>query len=175
MMLGAPDVVTDVVQKFQGKAADYGITGIPDGKASLTGGEAYMINPGGERRPDQGGHAVDRLRVQHPSRGRFGFAHVRQASGEAVGVPNNATTWVTRRPARPSQKTARRTRRSVENYEAYVESATGVALKLEPAKAQELYAVLDVAMSAVLTRENADIDKLLSDAESKANSILAKS
>lgn len=30
-------------------------------------------------------------------------------------------------------------------------------------------------MSAVLTRESADIDRLLADAESKANSILARS
>ncbi len=53
-----------------------------------------------------------------------------------------------------------------------VEAAVG---KLSPAKAQELYAVLDVPMSAVLTREDADIDKLLADAQGKANTILAKS
>src|SRR5690606_7437047 len=45
MMLGAPDVVTDVVNKFRGSATDYGITGFPEAKASLSGGEAFMINP----------------------------------------------------------------------------------------------------------------------------------
>ena len=40
MMLGAPDVVTDVVNKFRGKFEDYGITGFPEAKASLSGGEA---------------------------------------------------------------------------------------------------------------------------------------
>ncbi len=34
--------------------------------------------------------------------------------------------------------------------------------------------MLDVPMSAVLTRKDADIDKLLADAESKANGILAR-
>ena len=40
MMLGAPDVVTDVVNKFKGSVDDYGITGFPEAKASLSGGEA---------------------------------------------------------------------------------------------------------------------------------------
>jgi multiple sugar transport system substrate-binding protein len=55
-----------------------------------------------------------------------------------------------------------------------VSAQASITNKLEPPKAQELYAVLDVAMSAVLTRKDADIDKLLTDAEGKANKILAK-
>ena len=62
----------------------------------------------------------------------------------------------------------------VYHFTPYVTAQASITNKLEPPKAQELYAVLDVAMSAVLTRKDADIDKLLSDAESKANKILAK-
>jgi len=62
----------------------------------------------------------------------------------------------------------------VDNFTPYVDAQGNITNKLEPPKAQELYAVLDVAMSAVLTRKDADISKLLSDAESKANKILAK-
>ncbi|MCQ4210841.1 ABC transporter substrate-binding protein [Streptomyces longispororuber] len=174
MMLGAPDVVTDVVQKFQGKAADYGITGIPDGKASLTGGEAYMINPKASAAQTKAAMQWIDFEFNTPGKGRFDFARGK-ANGEAVGVPNNDYMGDSATGKTLAEDRKKNAALPVENYEPYVESATGVALKLEPEKAQELYAVLDVAMSAVLTRENADIDKLLSDAESKANSILAKS
>jgi multiple sugar transport system substrate-binding protein len=62
----------------------------------------------------------------------------------------------------------------VDHFTPYVTAQSSIANKLEPPKAQEVYAVLDVAMSAVLTRKDADIDKLLSDAASKADKILAK-
>ena len=61
----------------------------------------------------------------------------------------------------------------VANYQPYVDAAATVPPKAEPAHAQELYAILDVAMSGVLTRQDANIDSLLSDAETKANSMLA--
>jgi len=48
-----------------------------------------------------------------------------------------------------------------------------IPVKLEPPNAQQIYAALDVAMQKVLTDKNADIDKLLTDAETQANSILA--
>ncbi|MGW2230668.1 ABC transporter substrate-binding protein [Streptomyces formicae] len=172
MMLGAPDVITDVTQKFQGKAADYGITGVPGGKASLAGGEAYMINP--KASPAQTKAALQWIDFQFntPGKGRFDFARGK-ANGEAVGVPNNDYMGDS-----PTGKAIAEGRKAnavlpVENYEPYVDAAPGITPKPEPEKAQELYAVLDVAMSAVLTRESADVDKLLADAESKANSILA--
>ncbi|MEV5611124.1 extracellular solute-binding protein [Streptomyces sp. NPDC052225] len=173
MMLGAPDVVTDVVQKFQGKAADYGITAIPDGKASLTGGEAYMINPKANAAQTKAALEWIDFEFHTPGKGRLDFARGK-ANGEAVGVPNN--DYMGDSPTGKAIIEGRKANAAlpVENYEPYVAAATGITPKLEPEKAQELYAVLDVPMSAVLTRENADIDQLLSDAESKANSILAK-
>ena len=50
----------------------------------------------------------------------------------------------------------------------------GSKYRLEPPQAQQIYAILDGAMSAVLTRQDADIDRLLADAETKVNGILAK-
>ncbi|WP_338693462.1 extracellular solute-binding protein [Streptomyces sp. Q6] len=173
MMLGAPDVVTDVVQKFQGKAEDYGITAIPDGKASLTGGEAYMINPKANAAQTKAALQWIDFEFNTPGKGRLDFARGK-ANGEAVGVPNNDYMGDSATGKAIIEGRKANAALPVENYEPYV-AATGITPKLEPEKAQELYAVLDVAMSAVLTRENADIDKLLSDAESKANSILAKS
>ncbi|MFE6664913.1 ABC transporter substrate-binding protein [Streptomyces sp. NPDC057697] len=174
MMLGAPDVVTDVIQKFQGKVEDYGITAIPDGKASLTGGEAYMINPKASAAQTEAALQWIDFEFNTPGKGRFDFARGK-ANGEAVGVPNNDYMGDSATGKALAEQRKANAVLPVANYEPYVAGSVGIAPRLEPVKAQELYAVLDVAMSAVLTRENADVDKLLADAESKANSILARS
>ncbi|MFD6416384.1 extracellular solute-binding protein [Streptomyces sp. NPDC060194] len=174
MMLGAPDVVTDVVQKFQGKPDNYGITGIPDGKASLSGGEAYMINP--KANEAQTKAALDWIDFQFntPGKGRFDYARGK-ANGEAVGVPNNDYMGDSPTGQKLAELRAASAVLPTEYYQPYLDAGKSVELKLEPVKAQELYAVLDVPMSAVLTRKNADVDKLLKDAETKANAILANS
>ncbi|MFJ8871633.1 ABC transporter substrate-binding protein [Streptomyces sp. NPDC102473] len=173
MMLGAPDVVTDVVQKFGGKPDDYGIAGIPDGKASLTGGEAYMIDP--KANPAETKAAMDWIDFQFntPGKGRHDYARGK-ANGEAVGVPNNDYMGDSATGQKINADRAANAVLPVDYYQPYMDTSKRIELKLEPEKAQELYAVLDVPMSAVLTRKNADIDKLLADAESKANGILAR-
>ncbi|SDS47536.1 ABC transporter substrate-binding protein [Jiangella sp. DSM 45060] len=60
-----------------------------------------------------------------------------------------------------------------ENYTAYLESVDALPLVTEPAvKAQELYALLDTVVQAVLTREDADVEALLSDADASAQTAL---
>ena len=59
----------------------------------------------------------------------------------------------------------------VENFKTFMDNP--VAGKAEPPKAQEIYKVLDNVMSGVLTNKDADVDKLLSTAESQVNQILA--
>jgi hypothetical protein len=49
-----------------------------------------------------------------------------------------------------------------------------VPVKVEPPQAQAVYAVLDAAMSSVLTQPNADIPGLLKTAETKVNSLLSQ-
>jgi len=49
-----------------------------------------------------------------------------------------------------------------------------VPIKFEPRNAQAIYAVLDSAMSAVLTDPNASVDQQLSTAATKVEQILAK-
>ncbi|MGC9498536.1 ABC transporter substrate-binding protein [Streptomyces sp. WG7] len=173
MMLGAPDVVTDVVQKFQGEKDDYGITGIPEGKASLSGGEAYMINPKANAAETRAAMQWIDFQFNTPGKGRHDYARGK-ANGEAVGVPNNDYMGGSPTGRKIAEDRTANAVLPVEYYQPYVDTSKNVELKLEPAHAQELYAVLDVAMSAVLTRESADIDKLLEDAETKANGILAR-
>lgn len=56
-----------------------------------------------------------------------------------------------------------------ENYDAYLSTVEDIPLVPEPAKgAQEIYALLDPVVQAVLTREDADIDALLAEAQTTA-------
>lgn len=172
MMLGAPDVVTDVVNKFKGNVADYGITGFPEAKASLSGGEAFMINPRATPAEARAGMRWLNFRFNTVGKGRFDFARGK-ANGNPVGVPDNDVYGDS-----PTGKAIQEERRKhatlpVENYEPYVKAAATTPPKAEPPHAQELYAILDVVMSGVLSRKDADIGKLLADAETKANALLA--
>ncbi len=60
-----------------------------------------------------------------------------------------------------------------DNYQPFIDGSAAVPIKLEPPNAQQIYAVLDVAMQKVLTDKNANIDELLADAEKQVNAILA--
>lgn len=60
-----------------------------------------------------------------------------------------------------------------ENFAAYLETVETLALVPEPAtKAQEVYGILDTVVQAVLTREDADIDALLSEAQKTAQAAI---
>ena len=172
MMLGAPDVVTDVVNKFKGSVADYGITGFPEAKASLSGGEAFMVNP--KATPAEAKAALEWVdfRFDTAGKGRFDFARGKTL-GNPVGVPDNDVFGDSATGKAIQQDRTANATLPVTNYQPYVDAAATVPPKAEPVHAQELYAILDVAMSGVLSRQDANIDSLLSDAETKANSMLA--
>lgn len=60
-----------------------------------------------------------------------------------------------------------------ENWELYLSTVQELPLVPEPAvKAQEMYALLDPVVQAVLTREDADIDQLLADAQASAQAAI---
>jgi alternate signal-mediated exported protein len=60
-----------------------------------------------------------------------------------------------------------------DNYTAYFASLTELPIVPEPAvKAQELYAALDPVVQAVFTREDADIDQLLKDAQTQVQALV---
>jgi multiple sugar transport system substrate-binding protein len=172
MMLGAPDVVTDVVNKFKGSVADYGITGLPEAKASLSGGEAYMINPKATPAEAKAGLEWVDFRFNTTGKGRFDFARGKTL-GNPVGVPDNDVYGDSATGKAIKQDRTANATLPVANYQPYVDAAATIPPKAEPVHAQELYAILDVAMSGVLSRQDANIDSLLSDAETKANSMLA--
>jgi multiple sugar transport system substrate-binding protein len=59
------------------------------------------------------------------------------------------------------------------NFAPFVAAQPNIPLKLEPPDAQKIYAVLDPVMAGVLTKPDADITKLLADAEKQVNAILS--
>ncbi|MDX6252876.1 MAG: hypothetical protein QOF10_6236 [Kribbellaceae bacterium] len=175
MMIGAPDVVQSVNNDFQGKFEDYGVTAVPEseGKASLSGGDGYMFNPKASPEKIKAGLLWLEFHELTPGKGQFNYERAK-TQGRPVGLPIPDLYGDT---APGKEITALRKQFAtvpVDHFTPYVSVQGSITNKLEPPKAQELYAVLDVAMSAVLTRKDADIDKLLSDAASKADKILAK-
>lgn len=85
--------------------------------------------------------------------------HLAIIEREAFDVWTNPETTEKRREVRKQYANV-----DYANYKNYFE-ATDVEVKLEPAAcAQQLYAVLDKCIQEVITNENADVDKLISDA-----------
>ncbi|GAA1611412.1 ABC transporter substrate-binding protein [Kribbella karoonensis] len=175
MMIGAPDVVQSVNNDFKGKFEDYGVTALPEsgGQSSLSGGDGYMFNPKASPEKIKAGLQWLEFHELTPGEGQFNYARAKE-QGRPVGLPipdlyGDSATGNKINALRKQYATV-----PIDNFTPYVEAQAKITNKLEPPKAQELYAVLDVAMSAVLTRKDADIDKLLSDAEAKADKILAK-
>jgi hypothetical protein len=63
----------------------------------------------------------------------------------------------------------------IEQFKGYVDSTKSLKLLAEPKnKGQEVYALLDPVVQQVLTKKDADIDKLLTDAASKIDARLAR-
>jgi len=174
MMVGAPDVAVETFLNFGAKIEDIGTTTLPEARASLLGGDAYMINP--KASPDQIKAAMLWLDFRNLTPGQGQFDHRRfKADGRPVGVPENLLWGVN---ASGNQERALRRQFAtvpVDNFATYESGSPAITPKVEPPNAQAIYAILDGPMSAVLTREDANIDQLLADAEKKVNALLARS
>jgi ABC-type glycerol-3-phosphate transport system substrate-binding protein len=173
MMIGAPDVVQGVNNDFQGKFEDYGVAALPEAKASLSGGDGYMFHPKATPEQIKAGLLWLEFHELTPGKGQFNYER-NKAQGRPVGLPIPDLYGNTP----PGQEIVALRKKfatvPVEHFASYAEGSATIENKIEPPKAQELYAILDVPMSAVLTRQDADIDKLLADAESKASRVLAR-
>ncbi|MEW1913583.1 extracellular solute-binding protein [Kitasatospora sp. NPDC085895] len=169
MYVGAPDDITYMVQTLKGNYEDYGMGPMPGGKGALLGGADYMFKKGST--PDQikAGIAWVNFKWLTMGKGQFDYARTK-ADGLPVGLPQPFLFGGSTLDADNRAKAASATV-PVQNYAPYL--AASVPGKTEPANAQQIYKVLDGAVSAVLTDKNANVDKLLSDAESQVNQVLA--
>ncbi|WP_084959210.1 extracellular solute-binding protein [Thermoactinospora rubra] len=175
MMLGAPDVLIALRNDFQAKFDNYAVTAVPEAKALLNGGSGYMINP--KATPEQIRAGLKWIEYEFLTPGKGQLDYVRAKGADlTVGQPYPDLY----RPDTDSGKKVAELRAANANIDAgqfalWVEGSKGIPPKAEPGPyAQEIYAILDTPMSAVLTRQDANIDQLLADAEAKVNALLEK-
>ncbi|MFJ8857954.1 extracellular solute-binding protein [Streptomyces sp. NPDC102451] len=169
MFLAAPDDIAYMVQQLGAKYENFGLGPIPGGQGTLFGGNNYMIKKGSS--PDKIKAAVAWLNFKNlsPGKGQFEWSRTK-ADQLPVGLPQpNFFTGESK--TKDDAARAANATMPVENFKAFMDNP--VQGKAEPPKAQEIYKILDNAMSAVLTNEDADIDKLLDTAEQQVNQVLA--
>ncbi len=171
MYVATGDNIPTIVNQYKGDYAHYGLATIPGGQATLAGGEGYMFNAKASPAKIRAGltwltfkfNSLDRITEDK----KFAADHKLP-----VGLPEPAI-WTGEAAQKQAEATTEYANVPQENYRPFVSGSASVPVKLEPPNAQQIYAVLDVAMQKVLTDRNADVDKLLSDAEKQVDTILA--
>ncbi|MFE7413781.1 ABC transporter substrate-binding protein [Streptomyces laurentii] len=169
MFLAAPDDIAYMVQQLGAKYENFGMGPIPGERATLAGGNNYMIKKGISSDKIKAAVAWLNLKNLSVGKGQFDWARTKQ-DGLPVGVPQ-PNFWLNGSKATDDAARVEHATMPVANFKTFMDNP--VAGKAEPPKAQEVYKVLDNVMSGILTNKDADIDKLLSTAESQVNQVLA--
>jgi ABC-type glycerol-3-phosphate transport system substrate-binding protein len=176
MFIGAPDATTAIVTQFQGKYEDWAMGPMPgqDGpaKGTLGGGEGYFFKKGLSKEQVEAGLKWIAFEKLTPGKGQFDYVRAKPQN-QPVGLPQPQLFTV----GTPTYKQELELRKAnanipVDDFAAFENNP--VTVMVEPPNAQAIYAVLDAAMSAVLTDPNANIDALLKTAETKVNQALAQ-
>ncbi|WP_394613450.1 ABC transporter substrate-binding protein [Lentzea sp. JNUCC 0626] len=175
MYLAAPDNVAAIVNQFKGKYDDYGLAAIPEQKGTLLGGEGYMINP--KASPDKIKAGLKWIQWKYLNPDRLeGNLQKYKDRGQPVGlpIPPIADVWTGEPRKNQEDLKAKYATMPVKNFQAYVDGSESTKGSLEPPQAQQVYAILDTVVQAVLTNKDADHAALLKDAETKVNAVLAQ-
>ena len=174
MYLAAPDNIPILVKEKGAAYKNIAIAPMPGGKATLVGGDGYMF--GKKATPEQiraGLKWLDHMFLT-PGDGFLGdYARAKQ-NDAPVGLPE-PRLFTGAADAEDQQAKQANANVPVENYQAFLDGNQKLEMKIEPPHAQQLYSVLDGVVSAVLTKEDADIDQLLKDASGKIDGILSRS
>jgi multiple sugar transport system substrate-binding protein len=175
MYLSAPDNVPVLVKQFNGKYDDYGVAAMPGGQGTLLGGEGYMINPKASPEKIKAGLTWLQWKYLNPDRIETNIKRY-VAENQPIGLPAIPTPDIWTGDVRTKQAALKTQYANVpeKNFQSYLDGNTKLKGNLEPPNAQQIYAVLDSVMQAVLTNKDANIDQLLTDAEAKVNSALAQ-
>ncbi|HEY2947503.1 MAG TPA: extracellular solute-binding protein [Micromonosporaceae bacterium] len=174
MFVGAPDTTTAIVTQFQGKYQDWAMGPMPgqDGpaKATLGGGEGYFFKKG--LTPDQVKAGLMWLAYEKLTPGKGQFDYVRaKPENQPVGLPQ-PQLFTVGSEAQKQDLELRKANANINVDDFALFENNPVPIKFEPPQAQAIYAVLDGAMSAVLTDPKADIGAQLKKAEDKVNQVL---
>jgi ABC-type glycerol-3-phosphate transport system substrate-binding protein len=176
MFVGAPDATTAIVTQFKGKYQDWAMGPMPGqdgaGKATLGGGEGYFFKKGLSAEQVKAGLRWLAYEKLTPGKGQFDHARSKPQN-QPVGLPQ-PQLFTVGSAAYKSELDLRRANANItiDDFAAFENNP--VPVKVEPPNAQAVYAVLDAAMSAVLTDPNANIDQLLKTAEDKVNKVLTQ-
>ncbi|MEU4029268.1 ABC transporter substrate-binding protein [Streptomyces anulatus] len=173
MYLAAPDNVPRIVKEAGGTYEDLAFAPMPGGKGTLMGGDGYMFNKKATPEQIKAGLAWLEWTFLTPGQGYMNN-YARAAEDKSpVGLPEpRLFTGATDAEDQELKKASANV--PVANYQAFIDGGQQLDMKLEPKHGQQIYAVLDGAVSAVLTKKDADIDALLKDAQSKIDGILAR-
>lgn len=173
MYLAAPDNVPRIVKEAGGKYEDLAFAPMPGGKGTLMGGDGYMFNK--KATPEQIKAGLKWLEWTFLTPGQGYMNNYARAAEDKspVGLPEpRLFTGATDAEDQELKKASANV--PVANYQAFIDGGQQLDMKLEPKHGQQIYAVLDGAVSAVLTKKDTDIDALLKDAQSKIDGILAR-
>ncbi|GGW76285.1 ABC transporter substrate-binding protein [Streptomyces griseoloalbus] len=174
MYLAAPDNIPILVKEKGAEYRDIAIAPMPGGRATLIGGDGYMFNKNAS--PEQiraGLKWLDHMFLT-PGDGFLGDYARAKKNDAPVGLPE-PRLFTGAADEKDQQVKKANANVPVENYRAFLDGNQQLEMKIEPPSAQQLYSVLDGVVSAVLTKEDADIDRLLKDASGKIDGILARS
>ncbi|MFE7972795.1 ABC transporter substrate-binding protein [Streptomyces shenzhenensis] len=174
MYLAAPDNIPILVKEKGGNYKDLALAPMPGGKATLIGGDGYMVNK--KATPEQiraGLKWLDHMFLT-PGSGFLGDYSRARKHDAPVGLPE-PRLFTGAADAEDQEAKKANANVPVENYQAFLDGNQNLRMKIEPPDAQQLYSVLDGVVSAVLTKKDANIDQLLKDASDKIDGILARS
>ncbi|GAA1690979.1 extracellular solute-binding protein [Fodinicola feengrottensis] len=175
MYLSAPDNVPTLVNQFKGQYQDYGLAPMPGAQGTLVGGEGYMLNPKATPAKIKAGLQWLQWKFLNPDRIETNLKRY-VADKQPVGLPASPVADIWTGSVRDKQEQLKKQYATipVQNYQPYIDGAAALKQNVEPPDAQQVYAVLDNVMQAVLTDRNADPNKLLADAETKVDAIFAQ-
>lgn len=179
MFIGGADAYNDLVSTRGLPPEAFGVAPLPlddDAVGALSGGSVDVISA--KATPEQVDAALtwiqfNRFAQYYDEEVAVANAETTAADGRPVGAPalpivtqdlyDQYLEWIGDYINVPR-----------ENAEYYLTTINEIPLVSEPpVKGQELYAALDPVVQAVLTREDADIDALLKEAEDNVNALIA--
>ncbi len=173
MYLSAPDNIPILVKEKGGNYDDLALGPMPGGQGTLIGGDGYMFNKHDTPAQIRAGLKWLDSMFLTPGSGFLGDYARAKKSNAPVGLPE-PRLFTGAADAKDQQVKKANANVPVQNYQAFLDGNQSLQMKIEPPDAQQIYSVLDGAVSAVLTKKDANIDQLLKDASGKIDGILAR-
>ncbi|MET4926767.1 extracellular solute-binding protein [Streptomyces sp. PSRA5] len=170
MYMAGPDNVPTIVKQFEREYDDYGVAAMP-GSATLGGGNGFMFNPKASPEKIEAGVRWVQWKYLNPDRTDFNDKRIGDQD-VPIGLPLDRlyTDEVQNKVDRIHAKYANVPQK---NFAPFMARNGQLEQKVEPPNAQQIYTVLDGVMQSVLTKKDADLDRLLGDAAKKVDSLLA--